>query len=67
MNKYLIVLMAPSMHFMNEKDYYKKAYVVEATADKISNYVDEKLMRLFALDFKIDVSQVRILAAAQIK
>ena len=67
MNKYLVILTAPSMRFMNEKYNYSKAYVVESTENEISNYVDEKLMRLFALDCKVAVSQVRVLAAALIK
>lgn len=67
MKKYLVILMAPSMHFMNDPDNYICPYIVNATDDTISEIVDEKLMRMFALDYKVPLVDVRVLAASIIK
>lgn len=67
MKKYLVILVAPSMHFMNDSDNYTCPYIVNATEDTISEIVDERLMRKFALDYKVPLVDVRILAASIIK
>ena len=55
------------MHFMNDPINHTKAYVVEAEDNVIGGYVDEKLMRKFALDYKVQLSEVRILAAGLLR
>ena len=67
MKKYLVVLTAPSMHFMSDPINHTKAYVVEAEDNTIGEYVDERLMRKFALDYKVKLSEVRILAAGLLR
>ena len=67
MKKYLVILTAPSMHFMNDPDNYVCPYIVKATEDTISEIVDEKLMRKFSLDYKVPLVDVRVLAASIIK
>lgn len=67
MRNYLIILTAPSMHFMEDPIVYTKPYIVKATQDTITNIVDEKLMRSFALEYKVPLVDVRILAASIIK
>lgn len=71
MNKYLVILAAPSLHLPNDPQNYIEPYVLNFDSDKgevyISKYVDEILMRKFALDYSVALSDVRILAAAKIK
>lgn len=67
MNKYLIILTAPSMHLMNQSDNFIEPYVVKSTEEDIGNYVDNFLTRKFALDYKVPLADVRILAASIVK
>lgn len=68
MEKYFVTLTSPSHHMMNEPYNYVKAYEVQAkNVDEAATFVDEKLMRDFALEFKVALSSVRILFASKIK
>lgn len=68
MEKYLITLAAPSLGLLFEPEFYIEPYIVEANdLDELGNYVDNKLMRKFSLDFKVDLDKVRILFAAKVK
>lgn len=66
--KYLVILTAPSLHLMNEPENYTETYIVQGSnIDDVGMYVDEKLMREFALKYKVALNDVRILAAAKVK
>lgn len=68
MNKYLITLTAPSLGLMDQPLDYIKPYIIESdNLDNLTYYVDEKLMRQFALEFKVNLSSVKVLFAAKIK
>lgn len=68
MNKYLIGLTAPSLCLMNQPENYIEPYIVEANnLDELGQYVDNYLMRKFALDFKVALSNVKILFASKIR
>lgn len=71
MDKYLVVLAAPSLHLMSEPDNYIEPYMVEfkkgTSLDEIGHYVNEKLMRKFSLQYSVGLNDVRILAAARVK
>ena len=71
MDKYLIILTAPSFHFVNEPDDYIEPYIVSfakgTSLDRVGEYVDEILMRKFSWQYSVALSDIRILAAAKIK
>lgn len=71
MNKFLVILAAPSMHFFGQEDNYIEPYIVEftkeTTMEQITQYIDEKLMRKFSLDYSVSLKDVRIVAAARVK
>ena len=68
MKKYLITLAAPSLGLIHENENYIEPYIVSAeNLDDLSFYVDNKLMRKFALDYKVALSDVRILFATALK
>ena len=71
MDKYLIILTAPSMHFMDEDDNYIEPYILSfkkgTSLDRVGEYVDEVLTRKFCWQYSVFLSDVRILAAAKIK
>jgi hypothetical protein len=68
MENYIVTLTSPSHSMVYEPQFFTKAYKVKAkNLNEASEYVDEKLMRDFALEFKVAVSDVRILFAAKVK
>lgn len=67
MKKYLVILTAPSMHLMNQPDNYIKPYIVKSNEKSIGDYVDNFLMRKFALDYKVPLADVRIISASLLK
>lgn len=71
MEKYLIILTAPSLHLINEPPYYTEPYVLSfkkgTSLETIGNYVEEKLMRNFCMKYSIALADVRISAAARLK
>lgn len=68
MKKYLITLSAPSLGLISESDYYIEPYIVQSDSlEDLSTFVDEKLMRKFASDYKVALSDVRIVFAAPLK
>lgn len=71
MDKYLVILTAPSLHLMNEPANYIEPYVLEfkrgTSLEEIGIYVDEKLTRRFSMQYSVGLKDIRILAAAKIK
>lgn len=68
MEKYLVSLTVPSLGLMSDPPNYIKTYVVEAkNLDSLSEYIDNKLMRNFSLEFNSILANVRILFVAKIK
>ena len=71
MDKYLVILAAPSLHLISEPTDYIEAYTVEfskgTSLDVVGNYVDERLMRAFSTKYSVGLNDVRILAAAKCK
>lgn len=49
MDKYLVILTAPSLHLMNESENYTEPFIISfpknTEKEKVGNYVDERLMR----------------------
>lgn len=66
MKKYLVILTAPSMHMMNEPYDYIKPYIIQDNGHLIDD-INERLMRYFALEFKVPLKDVNILSMAAIK
>lgn len=71
MDKYLIILTAPSLHLVNDPNDYIEPYIISfskgTTLDRVGEYVDEILIRKFSWQYSVALSDVRILAAAKIK
>lgn len=71
MEKYLVILSAPSLHLINEAENYIEPYIIEFKKEtpweKIVEYVDERLMRAFSLQYSVELSKVSIYAAAKLK
>jgi hypothetical protein len=71
MDKYLIILTAPSMHFMNEDDNYIEPYILSfkkgTSLSRVGEYVDEVLTRKFCWQYSVALADVRILAAAKLR
>lgn len=71
MDKYLVILAAPSLHLISEPTDYIEAYTVEfskgTSLDTVGDYVDERLMRAFSIKYSVGLDEVRILAAAKCK
>lgn len=71
MDKYLVILTAPSLHLMNEPSDYIEPYIVKFTKgtslERVGKYVDEILIRQFSWQYSVALSDIRILAAAKIK
>lgn len=68
MKKFIVTLTAPSVGLIGEGDNYFEPYIVEApNLDELSRYVDNKLMRKFAITHRVSLSDVRILFAAVVK
>lgn len=68
MNKYLVTLTAPSLGLMDQPLDYIKPYIIEADGlDSLGEYIDEKLMRKFALEFNVSLPSIKILFASGIK
>lgn len=66
MEKYVIVLTAPSHHLMNDPSDYFKAYEIECKEDEIDYYVELK-QREFCLNFKVALSSVIHLLTYRVK
>lgn len=71
MEKYLIILVAPSLHLINEASCYAEPYVLSfkkgTPIETITNYIDERLMREFCMKYSVALADVRISAAARLK
>ena len=71
MDRYLVILTAPSAHLLNEEDNYIEPYEVQfekgTSLEEIGTFIDEKLMRKFSLIHNVALNSVKILAAARIK
>lgn len=68
MTDYIVALTSPSHALMFEPDNYFKVYrVTSPDLDSLSDYVDNYLMRMFALEFNVMLTNVRVLFAAKVK
>lgn len=68
MKKQLVILTAPSLGYMNENSDYIEPFLVSfSNSDELANYINEKLIRKFALKYKVALSDVKILFTAPLK
>lgn len=68
MKKQLVILAAPAPGYLCERDSYIEPYIISfSDLDELALYVDEKLMRQFALKYNVSLSDVIIIFTAPLK
>lgn len=66
MQKYLIILTAPTLHFMFEPDDYFEPYLISATTENL-NYWIEKAERVFCKKHNVPLSTIQLLHIYKVK
>ncbi len=66
MEKFIIVLTAPTPHMMFDPPDYFKAYEIECEQNDFDNEI-EKAQRAFSLEFKVALTEVEHLLTYKVK
>ena len=68
MNKYLVILTAPSLGLWEQPYDYIHPYLVSANSNKeVHEYIDDKLSRKFSLDYKVPLTSVETIFVSKVK
>ncbi len=66
MSKFLVAFSAPTMHYMNDKDFYTEVYEIEVNKNDLS-IEKEKLLRKFCISHNVALNDAFELWTLKVK